>query len=118
MIYLRGHPKDYDNWANITGDDGWNFENIVKHYKSIENYVGRDDAGKLIILLWKKMYMGDWLSIKWDVKFLEFAHGHEGEVQVGLPPFGGMRELFVRAGLEMGYPRKDLAGYYDSGTKS
>lgn len=45
----------------------------------------------------------------------DFAHGKSGEVQVGLPPFEGMKEYFLRAAEELGYPRRDLAGYYDEG---
>lgn len=39
-VYNRGSPRDYDNWANLTGDKSWAYENMVKHFKQAENYVG------------------------------------------------------------------------------
>jgi choline dehydrogenase-like flavoprotein len=26
MIYMRGQSRDYDHWAEVTGDDGWRWE--------------------------------------------------------------------------------------------
>jgi len=40
MIYLRGNPRDYDNWANITGDESWNYNNLLPHFKAVETYYG------------------------------------------------------------------------------
>uniref|UniRef100_A0A8H7XUR8 pyranose dehydrogenase (acceptor) n=1 Tax=Psilocybe cubensis TaxID=181762 RepID=A0A8H7XUR8_PSICU len=31
MFYTRGSMDDYDRWANITGDDGWNWKNILPY---------------------------------------------------------------------------------------
>ncbi|CAO1440300.1 unnamed protein product [Diamesa tonsa] len=43
MIWTRGHPRDYDNWADL-GNTGWNYNNVTKYFKKIENsvVVGRD----------------------------------------------------------------------------
>ncbi|CAL8144019.1 unnamed protein product [Orchesella dallaii] len=89
LIYLRGHPKDYDNWANQTGDSSWSYEGVLPHYNALEDFVGSSDA--------------------------EYAHGHGGDVEVGPPSYSGMRDYFIQAAEEMGYPKKDLAGYYDEG---
>ena len=40
MIYMRGQKEDYDNWAKITNDEGWNWENALKRFKGFENYNG------------------------------------------------------------------------------
>jgi choline dehydrogenase len=41
MLYLRGHPNDYDNWANITGDPGWKYDNVLPFFKkSVAEYRG------------------------------------------------------------------------------
>lgn len=42
--------------------------------------------------------------------FSEDIHGHGGDVTVQPPPFVGMVEYFIRAGEELGYPRRDLNG--------
>ena len=43
MIWTRGNPKDYDNWADL-GNTGWNYNNVTKYFKKIERstVVGRD----------------------------------------------------------------------------
>ncbi|XP_021962123.1 oxygen-dependent choline dehydrogenase-like [Folsomia candida] len=40
MIYQRGNPKDFDNWANITGDESWEYKNLLKYFKMSEDYHG------------------------------------------------------------------------------
>ncbi|EJF63363.1 alcohol oxidase [Dichomitus squalens LYAD-421 SS1] len=29
MVFSRGTKDDYDRWANVTGDDGWSFKNLL-----------------------------------------------------------------------------------------
>ncbi|KAG6809297.1 hypothetical protein H0H92_000773, partial [Tricholoma furcatifolium] len=33
MIYTRSATEDYDHWANITGDDGWSWNNLEPYFK-------------------------------------------------------------------------------------
>lgn len=40
-VYNRGSPYDYDNFANITGDDTWTYKNVLKHFKNCERYIGK-----------------------------------------------------------------------------
>ncbi|KAJ0176921.1 hypothetical protein K1T71_006930 [Dendrolimus kikuchii] len=30
--YTRGRPDDYDEWANITNDDSWRYENVLQYF--------------------------------------------------------------------------------------
>jgi len=39
MIYIRGHPYDYDRWAD-RGNDGWSYEEMLEQFKRSENYEG------------------------------------------------------------------------------
>ncbi|CAB3221171.1 unnamed protein product [Arctia plantaginis] len=32
MVYSRGHPTDYDSWANITKDSTWEWENVLPYF--------------------------------------------------------------------------------------
>ena len=32
MIYMRGQARDYDNWAALTGDDAWRWENVLPSF--------------------------------------------------------------------------------------
>lgn len=36
MVYLRGFPKDYDEWAEM-GNPGWDYESVLETYKRMEN---------------------------------------------------------------------------------
>ncbi|CAL8097217.1 unnamed protein product [Orchesella dallaii] len=40
MIYNRGNPRDFDRWAQVTGDARWNYENVEKYFHKIEDYNG------------------------------------------------------------------------------
>ncbi|KAJ8707934.1 hypothetical protein PYW08_010300 [Mythimna loreyi] len=42
FIHLRGSRLDYNDWAKITGDDSWNYENVLPYFKKSEN-VCEDD---------------------------------------------------------------------------
>jgi choline dehydrogenase-like flavoprotein len=53
MIHLRGSPKDFDNWARITGDEGWSYENVLRHFCSYEHFVGTTTDSKKF----KKIYI-------------------------------------------------------------
>jgi len=39
MMYVRGNRRNYDLW-NALGADGWNFEQILPVFKSLEDYQG------------------------------------------------------------------------------
>ncbi|CAL8138974.1 unnamed protein product [Orchesella dallaii] len=40
MIYMRGNPKDFDQWANITDDPKWRYSNVENYFKKMEDYHG------------------------------------------------------------------------------
>ena len=43
MIYMRGQARDYDQWAQLTGDPAWRWENALPHFKLHEDhYKGAD----------------------------------------------------------------------------
>ena len=33
MCYIRGHPTDYDRWAEKTGDEKFKYENVLPIFK-------------------------------------------------------------------------------------
>ncbi|ELZ53439.1 MULTISPECIES: GMC family oxidoreductase [Halorubrum] len=37
MIYVRGHPSDYDHWAEL-GNDGWGYDSMLDYFKRAENF--------------------------------------------------------------------------------
>ncbi|MGO4327747.1 GMC family oxidoreductase [Cupriavidus sp. 2TAF22] len=38
MIYMRGQREDYDDWARLTGDDGWRWDNVLPLFKRSEDH--------------------------------------------------------------------------------
>ncbi|TWG88102.1 choline dehydrogenase [Cupriavidus gilardii J11] len=77
MIYMRGQREDYDEWARLTGDDGWRWDNVLPLFKrSEDHHRGANEfhgAG------------GEWRvepqRLRWDIleRFIEAAE------QAGIP---------------------------------
>jgi choline dehydrogenase len=42
MLYVRGNPADYDNWAQM-GCRGWSYEEVLPFFKKSETYRGDGD---------------------------------------------------------------------------
>jgi len=42
MIYMRGQSRDYEHWAEMTGDDAWRWSNCLARFKSHEDHHGTD----------------------------------------------------------------------------
>ncbi len=38
MIYMRGQARDYDEWAALTGDPHWAWENVFPLFKAVEDH--------------------------------------------------------------------------------
>jgi choline dehydrogenase len=37
MVYLRGHPWDWNHWADL-GNEGWSYEEVLPYFKKAEHY--------------------------------------------------------------------------------
>ena len=44
MIYMRGQSLDYDQWAALTGDDTWRWDNVLPAFKRHEDHYLGDKA--------------------------------------------------------------------------
>ncbi|XP_075534938.1 glucose dehydrogenase [FAD, quinone]-like [Dermacentor variabilis] len=89
MMYVRGNRHDYDNWAGKYGAAGWSYEDVLPHFKDIEDFhVGPVDG----------------------------FHGSAGEVPVGHPNGSThLSKLFLDACQESGYSLVDYNGATQSG---
>ena len=38
MIYMRGQARDYDQWATLTGDDAWRWDNVLAAFRRHEDH--------------------------------------------------------------------------------
>ena len=47
MLYVRGHPVDYDGWAQ-DGNQGWSYRDVLPYFKRSETFVGQggDSRGR------------------------------------------------------------------------
>ena len=42
MVYVRGHPGDYDDWAEVA--PGWSWEDVAPVFRRMEDFSGGGDA--------------------------------------------------------------------------
>ncbi|SDX85601.1 choline dehydrogenase [Collimonas sp. OK242] len=40
MIYMRGQARDYDQWAQLSGDPAWRWEQVLPLFKKSEDHYG------------------------------------------------------------------------------
>lgn len=43
MIYMRGQSRDYEHWAELTGDDTWRWERVLRAFRRHESHWRLDD---------------------------------------------------------------------------
>ena len=80
MLYLRGQARDYDQWAALTGDDGWSWSRVLPHFMVVENHWRGGDE----------------------------KHGGDGELRVETPRTQwDILDAFRRAAAEQGIPETD-----------
>jgi choline dehydrogenase len=45
MIYMRGQARDYDEWAQLTGDSGWSWSSVLPVFRQHEDFFrGADEV--------------------------------------------------------------------------
>jgi choline dehydrogenase len=44
MIYMRGQARDYDQWAQFTGDESWRWDQALPYFKHHEDHYKGADA--------------------------------------------------------------------------
>lgn len=45
MLYIRGQARDYDQWAEITGEDAWTWDNCLPDFMRHEDHYRLDAGG-------------------------------------------------------------------------
>ncbi len=87
MVWVRGHPQDFDHWADL-GADGWNYDAVLPAFRRIEDLVPSNE-----------------IVIDQDV------HGIGGPVGVAVrSPMIPATRRFVEAAEAAGIPRGDYNG--------
>ena len=90
MIYTRGNAKDYDQWEELYGAEGWSYKDVLPYFKRAENWRGRGgDPG---------------------------YHGINGPLVVENPPYiTQSARWFVSAAKELGFKETDPNGATQNG---
>ena len=89
MIYMRGQARDYDGWAALTGDEGWNWANSLADFKAHEDHFRLDGGAEPTTA---------------GARFSDL-HGHGGEWRVDKQRLHwDVLEAFARAATEAGVP--------------
>ncbi|XKE44482.1 GMC family oxidoreductase N-terminal domain-containing protein [Halomonas organivorans] len=87
MLYLRGQARDYDGWAELTGDDAWRWENCLPDFMRHEDHHRLDPGGDA------------------DAAHRDF-HGHGGEWRIEKQRLKWqVLDDFASAAVEAGVPR-------------
>jgi len=112
MIYMRGQARDYDNWAKLTSEEAWSWENSLVDFKAHENHYKLDDGAD--------PHIGD------NSRFSDL-HGHGGEWRVEKQRLRwDILDSFADAAVENGIPKTDDfnagdnagVGYFDVNQRS
>jgi len=112
MIYMRGQARDYDNWAELTGEKAWNWENSLADFKAHENHYKLDDGEDPVT--------GD------NSRFSDL-HGHGGEWRIEKQRLQwDVLDSFADAAVENGIQKTDDfnsgdnagVGYFDVNQRS
>ncbi len=86
MVYVRGHARDYDHWAEA-GADGWGFADVLPYFRRLENWHAGGQGGDPA---WR---------------------GTDGPLHVGRGPRNNpLHAAFVEAGRQAGY---EVTGDYN-----
>lgn len=89
MVYVRGHPRDFDRWAHDEGCPGWSWAEVLPYFRRAETFAGGADEYR----------------------------GGNGPLQTR--PGAAANPLFrafIEAGVEAGYGRTDdINGYRREG---
>lgn len=112
MIYMRGQARDYDRWAELTGDGSWTWENVVPDFKAHEDHYRLDND--------QDPQTGG------NSRFSDL-HGHGGEWRVEKQRLRwDVLDAFADAAVQAGVPRttdfnagdNEGVGYFDVNQKA
>ena len=91
MIYMRGQSRDYDAWADATGDGTWRWDGVLPAFKAHEDHYRLDDGADP--------------ETGANGRFSDM-HGHGGEWRIEKQRLRwDILEAFAEAAVQAGIPR-------------
>ena len=116
MIYMRGQARDYEQWAELTGDDAWRWSSCLPDFKAHEDHYKLDAETA-----------ADFSRLhKADRSAFAQLHGHRGEWRVDKQRLRwDVLDAFATAATEFGIPasadfntgNNEGVGYFDVNQK-
>ena len=86
MLYLRGQSRDYDGWAELTGDDAWRWDNCLPDFMRHEDHYRLDEGGDADPDHHKfHGHGGEWRIEKQRLKWQVLADFATAAVESGVP---------------------------------
>ncbi len=104
MIYMRGQARDYDHWAQLTGDDTWRWDNALAAFKYHEDHYKLD---------------GDPSEVNANFKRFHGHHSQHKQYKLAVRKLGGewrvekqrlrwdILDAFAKAATQAGIPATD-----------
>ena len=112
MIYMRGQARDYDQWAQLSGDSEWSWTASLEDFKAHEDYYRLDNSAH---------------SLDPDIQSRARLHGSGGEWRVEKQRLRWeILEAYAQAATQTGIPATDDfnggdntgVGYFDVNQRS
>jgi choline dehydrogenase len=117
MIYMRGQARDYDQWAQLTGDDAWGWQQCLADFKQHESHYKLDSSSR----------NRDGGCSPKEIEELARCHGANGEWRVEKQRLRwDILDAFAQAAQQAGIPATDDfnagnnegVGYFEVNQKS
>ena len=95
MIYMRGQSRDYEHWAEVTGDEAWRWQPCLADFKAHENHHKLDAALQPDFARQHGGARGDFAQL----------HGHGGEWRIEKQRLRwDVLDAFAQAAVQAGIP--------------
>jgi choline dehydrogenase len=77
MIYMRGQARDYNEWAELTADESWCWDNVLPVFKEVEDHWQQDNQNHAT--------GGEWRVEKQRLSWEVLDHFATAATQAGIP---------------------------------
>lgn len=85
MIYMRGQARDYDSWAEQTGDDRWSWNQSLPDFMAHEDHYRLDSDGADADFKALHGHGGEWRVEKQRLSWEVLGSFTDAAVQAGIP---------------------------------
>ena len=85
MIYMRGQARDYDSWAEQTGDDRWSWNQALPDFMAHEDHYRLDSDGADADFKALHGHGGEWRVEKQRLSWEVLGSFTDAAVQAGIP---------------------------------